>query len=78
MEAVIMAKADKPKGKPGPKPDPSRVRTAVTMVRSMPDWKAWVEELAAHDRASSIGDLLDHALVAYAREIKFPKPAPKR
>ncbi len=71
-------KADKPKAKPGPKPDPSRVRTAVTMVRSMPDWKVWVEELAEFDRASSTGDLLDRALVAYARQVKFPKPAPKR
>jgi hypothetical protein len=71
-------KSDRPKGKPGPKPDPSRVRTSVTMVRSMPEWKTWVEELAAHDRASSLGDLLDHALVSYAREIKFPKPAPRR
>ena len=75
MEAALVAKK---KSKPGPKPDPSKVRSAVLMVRGMPAWKAWVEELADHDRAGSIGDLLDRALVSYAREINFPKPAPKR
>lgn len=78
MEAVIVAKSDKPKGKPGPKPDPSRVRTGVTTIRSMPDWKSTLEELAEYDRASSVGELVDRAIVAYARSIKFPKQFPKR
>lgn len=81
MEAVIVAKSekpDKPKGKPGPKPDPVRARTAATLIRSMPDWKATLEELAEYDRATTVGDLIDRAIVAYARSIQFPKQFPKR
>jgi hypothetical protein len=67
----------KPKKKPGPKPNPSRVRTALIQIRSMPDWKHWVKELADYDRCDVV-DLIDKALLHYAREIKFPKPAPRR
>jgi hypothetical protein len=44
----------------------------------MPDWKVWLEELAEFDRAPSVVDLIDRALVAYAREKQFPKVPPKR
>jgi hypothetical protein len=67
----------KPKKKPGPKPEPSRVRTALIQVRAMPDWKDWVKALAEFDRCDVV-DLIDRALVHYAREIKFPKQAPRR
>jgi hypothetical protein len=48
------------------------------MIRGTPDWKAWVEELAEFDRAPSLNDLIDRAVVAYARDIKFGQPPPKR
>jgi hypothetical protein len=66
-----------PKKKPGPKPNPSRVRTALIQIRSLPDWKDWVKELADYDRCDVV-DLIDKALLHYAREIKFPKAAPRR
>lgn len=66
------------KRKPGPKPDPSRVRIATTLVRSSEGWKAEVEALAEHDRAPSVSDLIDRAVAAYARSIQYPKPIPKR
>jgi hypothetical protein len=69
--------AEPKKGKPGPKPDPSRVRTALIQIRAMPDWKEWVKELAEHDRCDVV-DLIDRALVAYARQVKFAKAAPRR
>ena len=75
------AGSDKPKrgkGKPGPKPDPSRVRDAVTILRSREDWKAWVAGLAEFDRASSVSELVDRAVVSYARERGYKEPAPKR
>jgi hypothetical protein len=63
-------------GKPGPKPvDGGRV--ATTPIRSTDAWKRWVDELAEFDR-STVSDLVDHALVAYARQIGFPKVAPRR
>ena len=69
---------EKSRGKPGPKPDPARTRFAVTNVRSSPDWKAWVEGLAEFDRATSVSELVDRALVAYARERGHKVPPPKR
>ena len=67
--------------KPGPKPDPqslTQIRTAAIMVRARPEWKAWVERLAEHDRTSAVVDIIDKALVAYGRQIGFPEAAPKR
>ena len=55
-----------------------RVRTAVTAIRSRPEWKAWAESLAEFDRAPSVNDLFDRALVAYARQVGFKEVAPKR
>jgi hypothetical protein len=73
----LMAKTKKAGGAAS-KPEPARVRSAVLMIRGTPDWKAWVEELAEADRSPSLNELIDRALVAYARQVKFPKPAPNR
>jgi hypothetical protein len=70
--------AESPKRKPGPKPDPSRVRDATTMVRSSQAWKEFVEKLADFDRSPSISDLFDRAVVAYARQVGFKEMPPKR
>jgi hypothetical protein len=66
-----------PGKKPGPKPEPSRVRTALIQIRSMPAWKRWVKGFADFDRCDVV-DLIDRALVAYARERKYPEPPPRR
>ncbi len=79
--AKKQARTDVETNDPTPAPkkaEESRVRTGVILVRGVPDWKVWAEELADFDRAPSMNDLIDRALVAYARDIKFPKPAPKR
>lgn len=68
----------KPKGRPGPKPDPTRVRDATTMVRSSAAWKAFLEQLAEYDRATSVSELIDRAVIRYAREIGFKGEMPKR
>jgi hypothetical protein len=71
METLIMARK-----KPGPQPvDGGRV--ATTPVRSTAAWKAWVEELAEFKRMT-VSDVIDHAIVAYARDEGFTKAAPKR
>ena len=66
------------KKKAGPKPDPSRIRDAVTAVRSSAAWKEYVERLAEFDRAPSVADLLDRSIVIYARERGFDEAPPKR
>jgi hypothetical protein len=81
---VDSALMDKPKRKkPGPRPDPGRVRGATTMVRSGEPWKEWLERLAAFDAdarrtSPNASDTIDRALVSYAREIGFKEVAPKR
>ncbi len=80
MSTALMSKK---KGKAGDeaegKPEPvARVRTGVLMIRGVPEWKAWAEELAEFDRAPSMNDLVDRALVVYARHVGFAKTAPKR
>jgi hypothetical protein len=59
-------------------PKEQRVRTAVTAIRSRPEWREWVEGLAEFDRAPSLNDLFDRAVVAYARQIGYKAVAPKR
>jgi hypothetical protein len=84
VETALMAKKKvKAEGKEAeppakPKAEESRVRTGVLLVRGVPEWKVWAEELADFDRAPSMNDLVDRALVVYARHVGFPKPAPKR
>lgn len=46
-------------------------------MRGSIEWKQWLEELAAYDR-SSVSDVADRAIAAYARTISFPKPPPPR
>jgi len=67
-----------PKPKVGPKGETGRARVTTTMIRSSPEWKRAVEELAEADRAVSLSELIDRAIVAYARQIGHKKPIPKR
>lgn len=53
-------------------------RSTMMTVRCSPDWAAWVRDLAEHDRSGNVADLIDRALVAYAREVGFARQAPKR
>jgi hypothetical protein len=62
----------------GPRGEPGRVRVTTTMIRSSVEWKQAVEELAEADRAVSLSELFDRAIVAYARQIGHKKPIPRR
>ena len=83
MGAVAVAKRSRAKASdndlvpPANDPDPG-ARTASTMIRSTDAWKATLEELAEYDRIGSTAELIDRAIVAYARLVGFPKPFPKR
>lgn len=70
VETMAKKKADA-------KPTGGKGRTNLTNIRSTEDWKAWLDELAQFDR-STVADVIDHALVDYARAKGFPKPAPPR
>ena len=66
---VVMAK------KKAAKPE-QRVRTGVTTLRSMPEWKAWLHRFADAQR-KDVSDLIDEALLRMARAEGFELP-PKR
>ena len=77
---VAKTKADpsEAKGKPGPKPDPTRVRSEAVMLRGRPEWKEWLGRLAEFDRSASMNELFDRAIAVYAREVGFKETPPKR
>jgi hypothetical protein len=61
-----------------PQPTYAGSRKAAVMLRVTPEWKAWAEGLADHTRSSSFVEMIDDAVVAYARDKKYPLPPPKR
>ena len=69
MDAVMAKK--KSAGKPE-----QRVRTSVTNIRSMPEWKEWLLRFAEAQR-KDVSDLIDESLLRMARAEGFEMP-PKR
>jgi hypothetical protein len=56
--------------------DPEPRPIALT-IRGRAEWKEWVGKLAEQERIS-INELVDRALVKYAREVGFKDAAPER
>jgi hypothetical protein len=54
----------------------SRVRSAITNIRSTPEWKEWLVRFSDHVRKDAT-DAVDEALLRYARAEGFELP-PKR
>ena len=50
---------------------------SVLTIKGTDEWRAWLEELADYLRTPT-STIVDHALVRYAKEMGFPKEAPKR
>lgn len=59
-----------------PKRKPNRIRSSATNIRSTPEWREWLQEFADFKRKDLV-DLIDEALLAYARQEQFKVP-PKR
>lgn len=51
--------------------------TRAVAFRAMPDYVAWLERAARHDRAS-VATYLDRAATERAKAIGFDEPAPER
>ena len=49
----------------------------VFSIRGSQEWRDWVGRLADHNRLK-VADVIDRALVAYARQEGFTEPAPRR
>jgi hypothetical protein len=72
MSGVIMAKK---RGQA--KPSAGSTRATTVAVRATTEWKEWLDRLAEHERLT-VADVIDQALVKYARDKGFPEIAPKR
>ncbi len=70
MSTVAMAK------KKTGTPDPNRKPVAVT-IKGDPEWRAWLEEAAAHSRLS-VSAFLDIAATRMAKAEGFAKKPPER
>jgi hypothetical protein len=75
MMATVMGKK-KTEPSEGPKPQPRRVRSAATNIRSTPEWKEWLLRFSAHVR-KDVADAVDEGMMRYARAEGFESP-PKR
>ena len=66
---------------------PKRARTAeeydrgpkgnVLSIRGSTEWREWLGRLADHSRLK-VADVIDRALLAYAKQEGFSEPAPRR
>lgn len=52
-------------------------RPIALTVRGRVEWKEWVARLAVADR-TSLNELVDRALISYARQIGFKEGPPQR
>jgi hypothetical protein len=80
-----VAKKKPPKRKPddapeSPKTDLTRwgKQPVLFQVRGRPEFKQALLELMEHEGIGTFSDLVDRALRAYTREIRYPKTLPKR
>lgn len=53
------------------------VRGTVVALKGTADWKAWLDEFAAHCRLG-LADTIEQALMLYAQSREFEPPPPKR
>jgi hypothetical protein len=63
--------------KPKRKSRDAEPRPIALTIRGRSEWKAWVGLLADFERIS-VNELVDRALVRYAREVGFKGVAPER
>lgn len=77
-ESEMAKKKAAPKPKPGRgrPPAPGGKKKHILGLRGAEDYKDWLARFAAHER-SDMSDLVDDALVAYAKARGFEVP-PKR
>jgi hypothetical protein len=76
MVSAVAEPPKKPKGRPAPKPDPSRPRSALVTIRCRPEWRDWLARFATAKNID-MSDLVDEALLRYARVEGFDMP-PRR
>ena len=74
--AMVKPMVEQKRGRPGRPKGPGPVRGTVVALKGTTDWKAWLDEFAAHCRLG-LADTIEQSLVAYARARGYRAP-PKR
>jgi hypothetical protein len=74
----MVATMAKPKKRPGPKPQPQRVRDDTVMIRCRNEWRVFLDQLAQRDGAGTVAELVERAVAEYATRRAFPGPIPPR
>ena len=74
-EAAAETAAPKRRGRP--KASAEGPKSNVVSIRGSVEWRAWVGRLADHSRLK-VADVIDRALLAYAKQEGFNEPAPRR
>ena len=66
-----------PKRRGRPKGAGAGPKGNVLSIRGAEEWRAWVGRLADHSRLK-VADVIDRALLTYAKQEGFTEPAPRR
>ena len=72
-----MAKDRQKTDKSAPKAKPANRKAMVVQVRGSEEYKAWFEEVADLDK-TTLADLVDRAVRAYAKGLGMKREQPKR
>jgi hypothetical protein len=62
---------------PTPDPEPADSRAIIVSMKGTKEFRDWLNELAESERTTAV-QILEKAVVDYAKRIGFPKPAPRR
>ena len=66
MDTLVMAKKK-----------PSKSKVTVLGIRCSEEWRDWLDQLAEHCRLNKV-DVVDIAVVEYAKRVGFEPKPPKR
>jgi hypothetical protein len=64
-------------GRTGRPPSAAGPKHNVLSIRGSSEWRDWLNRLADHSRLKA-ADVIDRALILYARHEGFDEPAPRR
>jgi hypothetical protein len=65
------------KKKTAPALESADTRAIVVSMKGTVEFRDWLNELADFDRSTAV-QVMEKGAVAYAKQVGFPKPAPKR
>jgi hypothetical protein len=75
--AVVNPVSAVPKRRGRPKSSTEAPKGNVLSIRGSEEWRDWVGRLADHGRLK-VADVIDRALLLYAKHEGFDEPAPRR